>query len=148
MREDTSMQTTAVINIADRIWLAEYHLNMQTWSAFVLARLRGTNAIRLRVMAGQVRVFESGRYIDAFDLYYEIEKRARSSQIAEQWEYEVACEVHRVASGMSASDAEVLLYAAGLNGVSLDELGAAALEAIAEAREAVEGSLEEDIPFI
>ena len=99
------------------------------------------------MLAGQVPVYEAGRYIDAFDLCHAIGKRVRSTQIAEQWEYEVACEVHRVAEGMSASDAEVLLYAAGLNGVSLDELEYASLKAIAEAREALEGALE-DIPFI
>ncbi|TWI48952.1 hypothetical protein IQ22_04085 [Pseudomonas duriflava] len=120
------MQSTTLTNISDRIWLAEYHLNMQTWSAFFLARLRRANAIRLRVLAGQVRVYEAGRYIDAFDLYHAIERRASTSQIAEQWDFEVACEVHRVAEGMSASDAEVLLYAAGLNGVSLEELARSA----------------------
>ena len=141
------MQTTTALNLSDQIWLAQYHLNLQTWSAFFLARLRGLDSIRLRVLAGQVPVYEAGRYIDAFDLCHAIEKRVRSTQIAEQWEYEVACEVHRIAEGMSASDAEVLLYAAGLNGVSLDELEYASLKAIAEAREALEGALE-DIPFI
>ncbi|QEU26387.1 hypothetical protein FOB45_00780 (plasmid) [Pseudomonas luteola] len=147
MREVTSMQTATALHLSDQIWLAQYHLNLQTWSAFFLARLRGLDSIRLRVLAGQVPVFVAGRYIDAFDLCHAIGKRVRATQIAEQWEYEVACEVHRVAEGMSASDAEVLLYAAGLNGVSLDELEYASLKAIAQAREALEGALE-DIPFI
>ena len=45
------MQSTTLTNISDRIWLAEYHLNLQTWSAFFLARLRGLDSIRLRVLA-------------------------------------------------------------------------------------------------
>jgi len=116
------MQTTTALHLSDQIWLAQYHLNLQTWSAFFLGRLRGLDSIRLRVLAGQVPVYEAGRYVDAFDLYHAIGKRVRATQVAEQWEYEVACEVHRVAEGMSASDAEVLLYASGINGVSLDEL--------------------------
>lgn len=121
--------------------MAAFRTSLTTAADFIIARIR--NASDIHEVAKKVLCFVDGEFISVENIEHKCFNHGWNSMVYEAWAWERQCRIHEFAQGLSQPERDALLLYAHFR-EPLDASSSDAQEALAEARRALYGELDDE----